>query len=339
MKLQIICKGTTKDGLGHLIRTHSFARAAHPDHEVEIIAIVEKGFGSILEDLSCKVHLVKTDDEVIPFIEQSTPEIIIFDLMRLNKNVFLRAIDRPYLSVSLSPIFEHKERVNILVSRSKSIKKYPGVKNLAGLDYAIFNDNCLIIGDTPYKQIISSSEFPIAICMGGADAANKTLKVLKALGDSDISDTIWVILGEGYEHSYDTLVQCLHKNKKQEIIFAKTNRSIWKIMGNCSLAILAGGLTTIEAIYAGLPTINLYDKQENINVMATELFDLGVCLNGGIFSDQSLKVMCESIIELKSNRERLWQMHKRSNGLVDSRGSERVLSELKKELDFIKGRK
>jgi len=332
MKLQIICRGTTKEGLGHLIRTHTFAARAQISHDVEIIAIVEKGFGSILNDLSCEIHCVQTDQDVLPFIESSNPDIVLFDLTRLDKTIFLRAIERPYLSVSLSPVFEYKEQVNILISRSVSTDSSPGVRILGGLEYAIFNDNCMVIGDIPYRQILSSPELSIAICMGGADAANKTLAVLQALGNCKIYGTIWVILGEGYEHSYDALVQCLHKNKKQEIIFAKTNRSMWKIMSNCALAILAGGLTTVESVYAGLPTINLFERQEHIDAMATELFDLGVCVNGGLFSEPALKHLCKYVQDLNNNRELLWQMHKQSNGLIDCRGSDRVLSELQKEL-------
>ena len=36
-------------------------------------------------------------------------------------------------------------------------------------------------------------------------------------------------------------------------ILAKTNRSMWRVLGNCSLAILAGGVTSYEAAFAGCP--------------------------------------------------------------------------------------
>lgn len=332
MKLQIICRGSTEDGLGHLFRVRTFAKTAQKLHDVEIIAIVQESLERILDDLACTVHFVRTDQDVLRFVNHSEADVLLFDLTRVDKGVFLAATERPLLTASLSPVFEHTEQIDILFTRSAKVPKILGVQIFGGLKYAVFSEHCLVIGDVPYQHNLALPNLPIAVCMGGADAANKTLTVLQALMKFESESMIWVLLGEGYLHSYNALVECTRGDNRHEVILAKTNRSMWRIMSNCAVAILAGGLTTIEAIYAGLPTVNLFESQEHIDVMGTELFELGVCMNGGLFSDESLKTMMDILRDLNSNRDRLWEMHKRSKGLVDAMGSERVLHELERQL-------
>ena len=110
---------------------------------------------------------------------------------------------------------------------------------------------------------------------------------------------------------------------------------MWRIMSNCTLAILAGGITSIEAVYAGLPTINLFECQEHIDIMSKELIELGASLNGGLFSEDSLEVMLKKLNFLYHNRNQLRLMRESSKGLVDNNGSERVLNALERQF-FLK---
>jgi len=341
MKLQVICRGSTHDGLGHLFRVRTFARVAQESHQVEVIAITEPGLESIFERLTCPVRFVQKDQEALSLLFETSPDVRLFDLTRLDRSVLEKVMSSPGrapLTASLSPVFEYMPRMDVMFTRSIHAASIPGVKTYGGLQYSIFGDNCLVIGDLAYQQTLAQPNLPIAVCMGGTDAANKTLSVLRALTRVQQPGTIWALLGEGYAHSYNALVECARGNSMHEIILAKTNRSLWRIMSSCAVAIVAGGLTTVEAIYAGLPTINLFERPEHVEAMASELFELGVCINGGLFSDDSLQTMIQALQEFHADRDKLWQMHRRCHGLVDARGSERVLRVLADELRTRKGR-
>jgi spore coat polysaccharide biosynthesis predicted glycosyltransferase SpsG len=328
MKVQIICRGSVKSGLGHLFRTKTFAKKAVNVCEGEVIAIVDSGLESLLNELGCPVHFVRRDDEILKYVKGFTPDFLVFDLTVLQKDVFLRVREYAPVSVSMSPIFEHMPLINLLFTRSARTPSIPGVKIFAGFQYAIFSENCHPINHERYKQNVLLPSLPLAVCMGGADASNKTLSVIRALAKSKDNSTIWVLLGEGYGHCFNELVKSIKGASQHEIILAKTNRSMWHIMSNCALAILSGGLTTIEAVYAGLPNVNLFERPWHIDAMSEELFELGVCINGGLFSEDSLAQMMKILHRLNANRNLLWEMHNKCNGLIDSSGSERVLQEL-----------
>ena len=227
MKLQIICRGSEQDGLGHLFRTKTFAKIAQKHHTVEIIAIIPKQLEPIFSDsdLACTVRFVRTDENAIKYMDcHKKADVLLFDLVSISGKVFLHASKSSLLVASLSPTFEYAQHIDILFTRSGKVKPLPGVSIFGGLEYAIFSENCLVIGDIVYKHNLSQPNLPIAICMGGSDAPNKTLEVLMALKDFEGDSTIWVLLGEGYAHSYNSLVECMQGSSRHEIILAKPNR-------------------------------------------------------------------------------------------------------------------
>jgi len=337
MKLQIVCRGSTQEGLGHLFRTRTFARAVQHLHETEVVAIVQEGLESILVGMDCPVRFVRDDKYILSYLQEYQADVLIFDLTRIDTAVFQEIKSIPHLTASLSPVFDHMSSIDVLFTRVKHSPPIDGVKIYGGLEYAIFNDHGIVIDDMTYERNLSLSELPIAVCMGGTDAANKTLAVVQSLVKSLDPFTIWVLLGEGYAHSYNALVEAVKDNRSHEVVLAKTNRSMWQVMSNCVLGILAGGLTTIEALYAGLPTINLLAKQEHFDVMH-ELFDMRVCLYGGTFSPEALSTMVKTVEYLNQNRNQLKEVRAHCKGLIDTRGSERVVKKLETLIGQMKNR-
>ena len=327
MKLQIVCRGSIQEGLGHLLRTRTFARHAAATHEVEVVAIVEPELEDLLAGLNCPVRFVRTDAAALPGVRAFAPDALLFDTTRFDAGLMDEAAAAGFLLGSISPVFEHLARMDLVFTRTRRNPSLGDTRILGGLQYAIFNDHCQGIDDATYERNLARPELPIAVCMGGADAANKTLSILQALALLEEPTTIWVLLGEGYAHSYNQLVDAVRGDLRHEVILAKANRSMWRILGNCALGLMAGGLTTVEAVYAGLPTINLFDRPEHASMLA-ELFDAGVCLNGGLIFGHSLQPTLEALRRLAAGRDELRTMRARTKGLVDHLGPVRVLREI-----------
>jgi spore coat polysaccharide biosynthesis predicted glycosyltransferase SpsG len=325
--MQIICRGSIQEGLGHLFRTRTFAKQAAGFHEVEVVALVEPELEGTLGEVACPVHCVREDRDAIPLIQNFAPDVVVFDTTRIEPSVFQAATEATVLKVSISPVFNRMDAVDVLFTRSRRNAPLPGVEIFGGLQFAIFNDRCQAIDDTTFERNLALPELPVAVCMGGTDAANKTLAVIRALTEMPEPTTALVLLGEGYAHCYNTLVDAVRGDARHEIVLAKTNRSMWRVMSNCAVGIMAGGLTAAEAVYAGLPTINIFNQPEH-TAMLEELFEAGVCLNGGLFSERALTTTIKTLRRLHQNREELRQMRQRGRGLADLHGPMRVLREI-----------
>ena len=331
MKLQILCRGSIKEGLGHLLRTRTFARHAQSTHEVEVVAIVEPGLEPVLSGLDCPLHCVRDDNAAVTHVNRFEPDVFVFDVTWCEPVLIEAATRRSVLVTSISPVFAEAAKLDVLFSRSARAEAPSGVQVLGGLQYAIVGEHCHPVDDEAFERSLALPELPVAICMGGADAANKTLSVLRALTAIPEPLSLIVLLGEGYAHSFNALVDAVRNDARHEVVLAKTNRSMWRLMSQCAVAVLAGGITTIEAVHAGLPTINLFEQPVHQAVM-DELLESGVCLNGGLFSERSLATTVQLLRDLNRNREKLRHLRERTRGLVDRHGPARVLREMEQRL-------
>ncbi len=331
MRLQVVCRGSIQEGLGHLLRTRTFARHAATVHEVEVVAIVEPELEPILAGLDCPVHGVRSDAEALAYLDRFEPDVLVFDLTWCDPALVDRARQKAVLVTSISPVFAEAGRLDVLFTRSSRAVAPAGVQVLGGLQYAIVGEHCHLIDDATFERNLALPELPVAVCMGGADAANKTLAVLQALTAVSEPLSLIVLLGEGYTHSFNALVDAVRRDLRHEIVLAKTNRSMWRLMSHCALAVLAGGITTIEAVHAGLPTINLFERPVHQEVMQ-ELLERGVCLNGGLFSEHALATLINQVRDLHGRRDELRQLRQRTRGLVDQQGPKRVLREMEQRL-------
>ena len=183
------------------------------------------------------------------------------------------------------------------------------------------------ISEEVYRYSLEQNPLSIVISMGGSDASNNTLQVLNALRSVSSSMLFWVLLGEGYEHSYQALVDCMQKDSRHEIILAKTNNTMWRIMRMCTLAILAGGTITYEAAYAGLPSINIFEVEKHV-FLIKELVEKGVSLNAGYPLSDALSVVKANVAYLECSRDELLAMHRKSKDLIDGLGARRIAQEM-----------
>ncbi|MCB0651973.1 MAG: hypothetical protein KDC85_11915 [Saprospiraceae bacterium] len=333
MRILFVCKASTSIGLGHLIRSRSLANQfleLNPHLDIDFKVVGEALVSRLLTQVTYPVDIVRQEEEVEL---KETYELCFFDMMEGSDAFFKRLKNNALLTISLSPIFNQMAKVDILFNRTKyhnlQPEEMPG-KIYAGLKYTIIQEDCKKIRTSIYEDNLDLDQFPVAISMGGGDAANKTLAFLRSLRNCKVPATFWVMLGEGYQHSYDDLIKVLKKDSDHEIILAKTNRSMWQILRNCILAILPGGITTYEAAYAGLPTINLLQDPSK-QYLIQELIDHKVCVyKGDINEEESLALVNKSIENVYYERRELMEMHLNTKNLV-GRNSAKLIWDLCRE--------
>lgn len=330
MKLIIITEGSQKNGLGHLSRVKSFILNLKNEKDVEIkaIAMINDDLKNIFNEIIAEVYFTKKNSEIIDLIIMFNPDFIIFDLLQIDNILFERIKSLKKQIVSISPIFSHITQVDLLFTRGKSLA-LEGPKIYSGVDYIIIGNHVKQIREEIFKSNLESQQLPIAITMGGTDAPNKSFNILETLVKFNRSLLIWVLLGEGYAHSYTELVNVIKQNPLHEIILARTNKSMWKILENTVLAIASGGLTAYEAAFAGLPTINILDQQKH-EALLSDLIDSGATINLGPISELKSETILNVINQIYLNREKLLQMRLNGKQLNIGMGAFKILDVLRK---------
>jgi spore coat polysaccharide biosynthesis predicted glycosyltransferase SpsG len=329
-KVLFICRGSIKDGLGHVIRSRRVAGATREFCTTKLVVIGDESSENLLVNQDLDYTITPHDEHALNHFRHFAPDVVVFDLMQIEEAHF-EVIKSACRTVSLSPIFNCLARVDLVFHRTNVRgKDWPtgaaGPVIRAGLEYAIISDHCRQIPPATYRANLKHETLAVAISMGGADAANKTLAILNKVKDLPDKVLFWALLGEGYTHSYEDLVRCI-RGSKHEIILAKTNDSMWRILNTCSLVILASGTTTYEAVYAGLPSINTLEKQEQY-FLIQELVEKGACAYAGYTFEESLRAIRGMITRYSHHRAELIEMHNRARVLIDGGGARRVAKEI-----------
>jgi len=329
VRVLFVCSGSAADGLGHVVRTRTVANAMDRVADVEVVGIGGDSVSSLLEGARYPVQVVASIEDAAGFAARSLPDVVVFDMLRATPAQF-DSIAAHSMTVSLSPIFDRLADVDVLFHRTTSVD--PAWTALgdqpllrAGLEYAPIDEDCHRISTSAYQATLARRRLSVAVSMGGTDAANNALRVVDVLRDCNSQLLLWVLLGEGYEHSYEDLVDRA-RGSRHEIILAKTNESMWHILSTCAVCVLAGGTTTYEAAYAGLPSINLVEMPERRFVLQ-ELVDGGVSIAVGGAGDPYAELT--GLVEhFDGHREELLKMHRNAKHLLGSKGATRIASEI-----------
>lgn len=333
-RVLFVCRGSRKDGLGHVMRTRCVAAEMARRSSVKVAVLGESFVENLLAGRGIDYRICADERELLELHREFRPHVVVFDALSIPENAFApMAAAGP--TVSLSPIFDHLPEVDLVFHRTEYFgddwnfggERRGGPEVRHGLKYAVIREQCLPIDEAAFERNVAQRPLAVVISMGGADAHNKTLATLRAIGQVRSPLLIWTLLGEGYGHSYEKLVECVRENRQHEIILAKTSDSMWRVMQTCSLAILAGGTITYEAAYAGLPSINVFDDGAHV-FLIRELVEKGICIHAGWPFEDALNVVAANLSHLESHRDELLEMHRRARGAIDGRGAARIADEI-----------
>jgi spore coat polysaccharide biosynthesis predicted glycosyltransferase SpsG len=320
-----LCRGSARDGLGHVMRSRTVALAGRDRLDPRLIVIGDRCARPLLDARDLEYEITPTDDAAANALAAIDPDIVFFDTLRLERDAFDR-VRAGRFAIGLSPIFERQRDLDLVFHRTRALSpQLEEIQRLgrlrAGLEYAVIRPACQPIADAAFDAALSAERLSIALSMGGGDAGNLTLAALRELSTLDRPLLIWCLLGEGYGHCYNELAAAASASS-HEVLLAKTSDSMWRVLSQCALAVLAGGAVTYEAARAGLPSINLFPDPDHA-FLASELIDRGASLSAG----DSLARAAQLVARLEASRDRLSDMRARCQSLIDGQGAQRVVNQ------------
>lgn len=326
---RIVCKASTHIGLGHLMRSKAFAQSIHhfcPEKRVELIVIGELKLKVLINSIPVQSRFISSEADLME-LKLSDCTICFFDMLEISEEYFVKLKELSAISCAISPIFNHHRDVDFIFSRTQYYNgEVPDPSKFhGGLRYTIINPDNKQISSEYYFKNLNPKNFPIGVTMGGGDAPNRTLSIIEQLKNVKTKCTFWIMLGEGYRHSLDKIILAAESDQNHEIILAKNNQSIWKLLRNCSLVVTTSGISSYEAVYARIPTITFYENPHQY-FLIKELIDKGVALNGGVFNEENQSKLPALIDNLLDNTEALINMHNCTKGLIDNKAAKRILS-------------
>jgi spore coat polysaccharide biosynthesis predicted glycosyltransferase SpsG len=325
MRVAVICRGSLDEGLGHVTRAAA-VHIALGERSVRFVVIGDAAAATVAQEHVKDPVIVSQDSDVLLALQDDV-DAVVLDVKLLERSCF-EALQAKARIVSLSPTFEYQTEVARSYSRteyepSAALASDP-VRHKRGIEYTILGPHVRKVSSPEYVAAAYDTPLGVGIAMGGSDAINLTMRAVEELGEVQERLVIWAMLGEGYGHSYDDLVRKIRESGRHEALLAKASHSMWTVLSRTALLVLAGGVTSYEAAYAGIPAINLILANSRYLVDELELAGAAVTLVG----HAGWSELSRSVSDLAADRDRLFAMHRRAIPLIDGKGADRVVEDL-----------
>ena len=324
-------------GIGHMMRCLTLAQELKNNFD-KIIFLTQKDSGDFIGTImknKCEVIFIPTTNNDLDIIKN------LITAYSENKNFLLidhYDIDSNFES-SLKNIFERIFVIDDLANRKHDCdllidqnyyrdlnQRYEkliqnGTIALLGPKYAIIRAEFRKINKKAIKK--NSQIKKILVSFGGSDPTNECKKALDALCSIGNSKFEIVVVAGIYNHKFEQLKKLYEKYSNIKIYRHVNDLS--RLMLNSDLFIGAGGTTTWERFYMGLPsivTIISDDQKESIEFLS----DMGHIINLGLAKNVTSKTYIQTL--QKTNSDLMYNMSLHNQKLVDGNGSNRIKKQI-----------
>jgi len=212
---------------------------------------------------------------------------------------------------------------NIFSSKPKT-KINASAPKLLGPQYVLLRSEFLKVS----KKLKNNSSFPqILIFFGGTDPTHETEKILKAIIKQKINNIGFKVVVGKNNPRYQKIKALCKKIKNAHYDYQTDQMA--KTMAQCDLAVGAGGTTSWERAYLGLPTL-IVTVAKNQDDIAKNLAKMGAVIYLGSHQRVTGEKMVNAFIKIISSRSQLLSMQKKSKTLVDGLGVLRVIKAMQR---------
>jgi UDP-2,4-diacetamido-2,4,6-trideoxy-beta-L-altropyranose hydrolase len=209
---------------------------------------------------------------------------------------------------------------NIYASEGLYPNRSPDTKLLLGTRYALLRRE--FRQWQGWTRKIPEVAKKVLVTLGGSDPDNVTLKVIQGLQRVDVPGLEAVVVVGGSNPHYEKL-QAAVEASPFPISLERNVTNMPELMAWADVAISAGGSTTWELAFMGLPSLVLV-LADNQRASAEKLGEMGVIVNLGWHEDISVAEIVEAVLQLSVLSGTLTDMVRRGNELVDGEGAARI---------------
>lgn len=338
MKLLIRVDASTKIGTGHVMRCLALAQALQDEGGEAIFALAThapnlesrlKSEGMKVVHLEIEAGSVEDASETSALAHSCSCQWVVVDGYHF-QGEYQRIIKNVGLSLLFIDDYGHAKHYYADFVLNQNVYAHEGLyqnresytKLLLGTKYALLRRE--FWQWQGWVREIPPVARKILVTLGGADPDNVTLKVIQALPELTVQGLEVVVVVGGSNPNYEKLLAAVKKSEVSiELRSNVTNMP--ELMAWADVAIAAGGSTTWELAFMGLPSL-LIVLADNQRAIADTLNNMGVAVNLGWHDDVSTDYLLSKVAQLIKEEERRSQMTKLSQQLVDGDGSVRVLS-------------
>jgi UDP-2,4-diacetamido-2,4,6-trideoxy-beta-L-altropyranose hydrolase len=335
-RLAIRADADSTTGTGHVMRTLSVAMTWNLCcWSVDFYcARIPDALSRRLADLGFHVHRLESEsiEVFIAELGQNVPDWVVLDGYHFSSEHQKRLKEAGYLTLVFDDYghgtpYSADLVVNPNLGADPALYAQcdPSVRLLLGADYVQLRPEFL--QHSRYRKEIVPVARRLLITMGGSDPANATALALRAL--ALLPETDWhatAVVGPACGH-LDSLREIAARDPARIEIFSNVP-DLSDLYMQADLAIAAGGTTTWERAYFGLPSL-IVSIAENQVAVAAACDREGIAVDLGRIESLSVESLVRQIHDLMFDAERRRAMADRGRETIDGHGTRRLLAAMR----------
>ncbi len=327
-------------GTGHFMRCYALADAFIDNGERAVFCL-SKSIPELLARLDVRhfAHrtigaAIGTEDDAVStatLAKEIGAKWVVLDGYNFGSR-YQASLQTEGLKILMLDDFSHAERysADLVLNQNASansalyVSKLEGSQLLLGPRYAVIRREFMELMDHRAKAVNHKVD-NILVTLGGSDPNNMTAKVLTCLKDVDERYAKIVVLLGAANRNYNKMVEI--SRSRMDVHIVQNPQNVAEIMASTDLAIAAGGTSTYELCYLGIPFIAVIIADNQIDNVAS-LQERGITLSidgrKGLICGQLL----EALVSMLSQADRA-KMKQKELEMVDGYGADRVLMHLR----------
>jgi UDP-2,4-diacetamido-2,4,6-trideoxy-beta-L-altropyranose hydrolase len=337
--LVIRADASTQIGTGHIMRCLALALAWQEKGGQAMFVLANKSpaLGARLQLEGMKVVYLSVEagsgedaKQTADFVHQFAAQWLVVDGYHFGAE-YQKAIKNFGVSLLFLDDYGHADHYyanlvlnqNISANQDLYISREPYTRLLLGLKYTLLRREFWQWRD--WQRVIQPIASKLLVTLGGSDPDNVTLKVVQALQLLNNDLEVIVVIG-GSNPNYEVLQREI-TDSKVTISLQRNVSNMPELMAWADMAIAAGGSTSWELAFMGLPSI-VITLADNQIAIATELDARNLIVHLGWYQQITLEqigLAVEALIDKPNQRK---EMSKRGRELVDGNGANLVVSQM-----------
>jgi UDP-2,4-diacetamido-2,4,6-trideoxy-beta-L-altropyranose hydrolase len=213
---------------------------------------------------------------------------------------------------------------NIHASEKLYLNRQPYSRLLLGTDFVLLREEFSRWQD--WKREIPQTAQNLLVTLGGTDSENVTLKIIEGIQEAKLSELNVIIVAPN--NQYFEQLESFVKTGKNMVLKRNVSR-MSELMAWADMVVSAGGTSTWELAFMGVPMI-MTAIADNQCQIVEKLSKEGIALNLGWHKDVTREVISKTVSQLAKDVSLRLKMSKCAQALVDGKGADRVLGEIKK---------
>lgn len=313
MKCQILCRGSYLEGTVYIQRAIEVARRLQAEHDVELIAIVPRALERAIRAEEIPARIVRNERNALSYVEIQQPDAVLLDLRKMPGEILAQLQSATPRILALAPEFRQRSKVDWAFS---------SVVNGGRLS-AVIPQGIHRILTSRYEVQAYAPQPQVYVALDGARINDRTLYQLKlALARVDIRAT-YVLAGLDDSQRFAAFRRQV-EGDDQVTVLDHADPARFAALHASAFGLFTRGQHAVEAVYAGLPGIHLFDRERDQFRYAGILNEaVGV---QGLFNDMMARGIMQHIQAWLADRDHLVAMHRATHDRVQASGLDQIVA-------------